>query len=106
MSVGGNLEVEAGRDAAVAGGDVAITGDSIGRDSYEADWKDSAMSVLGDAEANPMVRSHVERGLDGIEAELEKDEPDTGTIQRLVGDIERIAPIVSTALRAALHFVK
>jgi len=102
VSIGGDADIKAGRDANIAGGDIK-TGQSL---EFKADWKDSALSVLGDAEASPVVQKHVNERLDSIETELAKDNPDTGFIQRMVGEIEQVIPIVATTLRAALAFVK
>lgn len=102
VSIGGDASIEAGRDANVAGGDIK-TGQSL---SFNADWKDSALSVLGDAEASPVVEKHVNDRMATIEQELKKEDPDVSLIQRMVGEVEQVIPIVATALRAALHFVK
>jgi len=97
----GSMEAQAGRDVNVAGQDI-----TTGGVSFQADWRDSAMSALGDAHASPVVRSHVEHRLDAIQEELAKDEPDTGLVQRLVGEVEQVIPIVATVLRTALPFLK
>jgi len=102
ISIGGDVAIEAGRDANLAAGNID-TGQSL---SFEADWRDSAMSALGDAAVGPAIRSNVERRLDDIEGELKKDEPNLGFIQSAIGEIERLVPLVSSVLRVALPFVK
>lgn len=101
LSIGGDFSADAGGDVNVAGGDI-----TTGGLTFQADWRDSAMSALGAAGANPAQRSHVERRLDEIEAELAKDKPEQGTINRLVGEVERVLPTVSNVLRLVLPFVK
>lgn len=101
VSIGGDVNADAGRDVVISSGDVSTSGFT-----FQADWRDSAMSALGDAEVSPVIRSHVGRGLDAIEEELDKEEPDKSVIQTLVGTIEQAVPLVATALRAALPFLK
>ena len=102
LSIGGDATIEAGRDANLAAGDIR-TGQSL---EFEADWRDSAMSALGDANLGPSPARRVEERIDVIEGELESSEPDMSLIQRAVGEIERIVPIVASVIRFALPFVK
>lgn len=101
LSIGGDFKADAGGDVNVAGGDI-----TTGGLTFQADWRDSAMSALGEANANPAQRSAIERRLDAIEEELGKDKPEAGTISTFVGDIERIMPAISNVLRLVLPFVK
>ena len=101
LAIGGDVKIKAGRDANIAGGEIWTGGLS-----YDSAWRDVAMSALGDAQASPVVRSAVDRNLDQIGAELAKPDPEIGLLQQFVGGIETVAPLVATALRVALPFLK
>lgn len=103
ISIGGDVSISAGRDANVAGGDIAT---STGGLEFKADWRDVAMSAMGEAQVAPNKREAIGRRLDRIEDQLESPEPDVPVIKTLVGQIEQLAPLVATAIRTALVFLK
>lgn len=101
LAIGGDLKADAGRDVNVSAGDI-----TTGGLTFEAEWRDMAMSALGDVQASPVVRENVGREMDTMEAELEKKPPDLSVIQRALGGIEMMAPAVATVIRIAMPFLK
>jgi hypothetical protein len=101
LAIGGDLKADAGRDVNISAGDI-----TTGSLTLEADWRDSAMSALGDIRASPVVRENVGREMDTMEAELDKKPPDVSVIQRALGAIEMLAPTVATVIRIAMPFLK